>query len=508
MDALNSNWSLNDKSTIKLEKSLQNNINNFRDFFKNDQTVIFREFDNRYNLNLKFCAISLNGMTDKVVLDDHIIRPLMSVNFDSVNIGQNITAENILDILMKKAVVTVDIKRVSDIPQMVDDMLYGDTIILIDGLQEAIIADTKGWAMRAIEEPLSERTVKGPREGFNESIMTNISLVRRKIRNCDLKFEFDEIGTRTKTRICISYIKGLANEKIISELKKRLKKIDVDGVIYSQTIEEFIKDAPLSLFRTIGSSERPDVIAGGLLEGRIAVFCDGTPFVITLPFLFVEYFQSVDDYSTNYMFASFNRLVRYFSFFLGLSVPALYTAVTTFHQELIPTPLLLSIANARQGVPFPTVVEAVAMLIGFDLLREAGVRLPQPIGQAVSIVGALVIGDAAVNARLISAPMVVIAAMTVIASFLLPKLLGPFIIVRIILLALAGFLGLYGYMFGIIGLFIYPMSLRSFGVPYTLGVGLISPEELKDTAVRVPWGYMKYRPKLIAVDSRRNRTKK
>jgi spore germination protein KA len=286
--------------------------------------------------------------------------------------------------------------------------------------------------------------------------------------------------------------------QILKELKARLSKIDYDGILYSQTIEEFIKDSPLSLFKTLGATERPDTVAGRLLEGRIAVFCDGTPFVLTLPFIFVEYFQSADDYDNNYIYSSFNRLLRYAAFFLGTSVPALYVAVTTFHQELIPTSLLLSIATSRLGVPFPTVVEATIMLIGFGLLREAGVRLPQPVGQAVSIVGALVIGEAAVNARLISAPMVVVAATTIISSFIMPKMLGPFIILRMLFLFLAGFIGLYGYLFGIMGLFVYLMSMRSFGVPYTIGVGIINPSELKDTAVRAPWWYLKLRPRLIA----------
>jgi spore germination protein KA len=499
----NGNGSVTDNSSIKLEKSLQKNINMFRNLFKNDETVIFREFDSRQNVNLKFCAISVNGMIDKTIVDEYVIQPLMEADYGSIKYTGKASTQNIIDILLKKVVVNVDVRITANLEQAIGEMVYGDTIILIDGVQELLIADTKGWAMRAVEEPSSERAIKGPREGFNESIITNTSLIRRRIRNPELKFEFNDIGVKTKTKICICYINGLANDKIIKELKTRLNKIDFDGILYSQTIEEFIKDAPLSIFNTVGYTERPDVVAGNLLEGRIAVICDGTPFVLTLPFLFVEYFQFVDDYDNNYIFSTLNRLLRYLAFFLAVSVPSLYIAVTTFHQELIPTPLLLSIANARTGVPLPTVVEAFAMLVGFELLREAGVRLPQPAGQAISIVGALVIGDAAVNARLVSAPMIVVIAITVISSYLVPKMAGPFIVLRLIFLILGGFIGLYGYLFGIIGVFIYLMSIRSFGVPYTIGVGIIKPEMLKDTAVRAPWWYMKLRPRLISKDIKR-----
>lgn len=508
MSMSSGNGSTINNSNTKLKKSLHQNISMIRDLFKSDETIIFREFDSRQNVNLKFCAISANGMMDKKIVDEYVIQPLMEADYSSIKYTGTVSSQNIIDILLKKVVLNVDVRRTSNLEQAIEEMVYGDTIILVDGFQELLIADTKGWAMRAIEEPLSERGIKGPREGFNESIITSVSLIRRRIRNPELKFEFRDIGVRTKTKICICYINNLANDKIIQELKARLNKIDFDGILYSQTIEEFISDAPLSIFKTIGTTERPDVVAGNLLEGRIALLCDGTPFVITLPYLFVENFQSVDDYDNNYVFGSFNRLLKYFAFFLTISVPSLYTAITTFHQELIPTSLLLSVANARMGVPLPTVVEAFTMLVGFELLREAGVRLPQPAGQAISIVGALVIGDAAVTARLISAPMVVVIALTVIASFLMPRMVAPFIILRAVLLILGGFIGLYGYVFGIIGLFIYLMSIRSFGVPYTIGVGLIKPEMLKDTAVRVPWWYMKLRPRLISRDLKRKGSNK
>jgi spore germination protein KA len=368
---------------------------------------------------------------------------------------------------------------------------------------EAILTETKALPERGIEEPNSERVVKGAKEGFNEITITNLALIRKRLRTHNLKFSFKEVGTITKTKLCICYVDGVVNKKILQELINRLDNIDNDGIITSQAVEEFIKDAPLSLFKTIGNTERPDVAVGKLLEGRIVIIVDGTPFVLTLPFIFQEHFQSADDYTSNYIFASFNRLLRMMAFFLGISIPALYVAVTTYHQELIPTPLLLSISTAREGIPFPTVVEALIMLAGFTTLREAGVRLPQAIGQSLSIVGALVLGEAAVNARIISAPMVIVIAMTGISSFLVPKLIGAFEIVRLIFLILSAFWGLFGYMYGVIGLFIYLFSLRSFGVPYMLYSSAVTYEDIKDTTLRLPIWSMKNRPRLISKKRKR-----
>ncbi len=491
---------------MNFSNSLMQNIAMLKEIFKNDDTIKFREFDNKYSKALKYCVIYADGMINKQMVDEYIIEKLMSTNFEDIKTQQILSPENILDIIIKKVIIVGEGKKSKDIDETLKDMMYGDTIVLIDGIPETLVFDTKGWPVRAIAEPPSEKVVRGSREGFTESIMSNTTLIRRRVRNKDLKFEFMEIGTRTKTKVAVCYIEGLAKEEILKELKTRLQNINIDGVIESQYIDEYIKDAPLSLFKTIGNTESPDVVSGKLLEGRIAVLCDGTPFVLTLPYIFLEYFQVYEDYYNNYIYSSFNRLLRFLAFFLGVSVPALYIAVTAYHQELIQTSLLLSIYSSRLGIPFPIVVEAIVMLIGFDILREAGTRLPQPVGQAVSIVGALILGDAAVNARIISAPMVIIVAMTGISSFLIPKMIGVFMVVRLILLILASLLGLYGYMFGVMGLFIYLVSLRSFGVPYMASmanISNISSETIRDAAIRVPWWLMNYRPNLIPKDRRR-----
>ncbi|MBM7855094.1 spore germination protein KA [Desulfohalotomaculum tongense] len=476
---------------LKLTKSIDQNISLFQKIFSHDRTIIFRHFKAGYK-NIKCCLIYVDEMADREIINENIMQPVMYLDE-----YENIPQSKILDFIVNKVLISGNVKKSSDISCLAEAILYGDTMLLVDGFSEILIIDTKGWKVRSITPPETEKVVRGAREGFTESIIINLSLIRRKLLTTDLKFEFKQLGTRTKTTICICYIEGLAPAKIINELEKRLDNINIDGVLDSGYIEELIKDSPLSPFKTIGSTERPDTVAGKLLEGRVAVVCDGSPFVLTLPHIFIEAFQVNEDYYNNFIFASINRMLRYFSFFLTISVPSIFLALTTYHQEMIPTPLLLSIAASREGVPFPTVVEAAAMLVTFEMLREAGVRLATPIGQTVSIVGALVLGEAAVTAKFASAPMIIVVALTGITSYLITEMLGALILVRIILLLLSSVLGLYGYIFGVIGLFIHLMSMRSFGVPYMLNVSSINVRDLKDTAVRAPWYAMYFRPKLM-----------
>lgn len=477
---------------IKLKKSVDKNIDEFKKIFDNNQTMIFRKIESLNWNELKCGLICIDGMVDKTDLHENVILPIMNSQ-----VPLKTSKDNIIDIVMNRIINISDVEKQNDVDKLITSVLYGDSILFIEGFDEALIIDTKGWEKRSISEPTSEQVVRGPREGFTESIMANLALIRRKILTPDLKFEFKEIGQRTKTKVCVCYVEGLANEKIVKEVQKRLDDIEIDSILESGYIEELIDDAPLSPFGTIGNTERPDVVAANLLEGRIGIVVDGTPFALTLPYLFIEYFQSNEDYYNSYMYASINRLLKAFSFFLSTSVPAIYIALVTFHQEMIPTPLILSISAAREGVPFPTIVEAVLMLVAFELLREGGVRLPAPIGSTIGFVGAIILGQAAVEARFVSAPIVIVVALTGITNFLIPKMIGPLIIIRTIFLLLSAFLGLYGYIFGVIGLFIHLMAIRSFGIPYMLNVGSIKMQDIKDTAIRAPWWYMYYRPKLI-----------
>lgn len=478
--------------TINLNKSIVNNILLFKNIFKDDDTLIIREFENKCLKSAQCCIIYLDGMVNTESINMNILQPVLGSD-----LSNDIASDNLLEELKKKVIVSNNVILETEINKMVSSIILGDTLFLLEGYDKALIISSKNWKTRPISEPDSSRVVRGPREGFTESIMENLSLVRRKIRNPDLKFKFKEIGERTHTRTCICYIEGLALEGILSELEQRLGEITIDGIIDSGYIQELIKDAPYSPFETVGSSERPDVIAAKLLEGRIALFVDGSPFVLTVPYLVVENFQASEDYYNNYIFATMNRLIRGFTAVTSITIPALFLSVVTYHQEMLPTPLLLSISASRQGVPVPTSVSLFLMLFVFDVLREVGTRMPSPIGQAVNIVGTLVLGQAAVEARLVSAPVVIITALTGIETLINMNFIGATIIFRNFLLLGASFLGVYGFFMCFIVLYLHLMSIRSFGVPYMMSVTKAKNHEGQDAWIRAPWWTMTLRPKIV-----------
>ncbi|MDF2532823.1 MAG: spore germination protein, partial [Clostridia bacterium] len=385
----------------------KSNLNELKAMFDKDETFAFRDFCCKKDPTIEFCIVFVEGMADKNSIHDQIIKPVADSDLsDDLDINQMINT------LSKEVISAANVYQKNKLEDIIQDLLSGHTALFVNDFGKAIIIDTVDFVERAVSEPDSEKTVSGPREGFTENISTNIVLLRRKLKTANLKLRFREIGTETRTKICICFIDNIVDKKLVEEVEQRLDKINMDGILDVGYIQELIKDTPTTPFKTVGDTERPDVMAGKLLEGRIAIFCDGTPIAITVPFIFVEYFNASEDYYNNFYFATFNRIIRWFSFFLASSVPAIYIALITFHQEMVPTQLLLSISSSRQNVPFPTIVEAVLMLFVFELLRETSVRIPSVIGQTISIVGALVIGQAAVEAKLVSAPMIIVAALT------------------------------------------------------------------------------------------------
>ena len=484
----------NRQKKYSLKDTLDENVNLFRQIFANDDTLVTRYFENQQNNPVKCCILFIEGMVDNKIVNESIIQPV-------IQNGQIRNYGDITDILLKQVIVTNNIEITSDVNTMIQGITGGDTVLLSDGSSEGLVISSKGWKTRDITEPQFERSLRGPREGFTESLQINLSLIRKKLETPDLKIKYMTLGSQTRTKISICYLDSIVNKKILDEVERRLKDIHTDGILDSGYIQEFIRDTPFTPFYTIGNTEKPDNVAGKLLEGRVAILSEGSPTALTIPYLFAENFQSSEDYYLNFYLASINRILRIIAFFFSISVPAVYVALVTFHQEAIPTPLLLSISAARQGVPFPTIVEIIVLLVVFELLREAGVRMPSNIGQALSIVGALVLGQASVEARLVSAPIVIVVSLTAITSLMIPRITGAIIILRLIFLLLSAFIGLYGYLFGMVGLLISLCEVRSFGVPYMSQLTNLNPEDIKDIAIRAPWWYLKYRPKLIGRNS-------
>ncbi|MHA6483383.1 spore germination protein [Paenibacillus sp. strain BS8-2] len=495
--------SIDDQAALQqstLSPSLSDNLKVIEQMFLHCSDVIFRKFEIHSVPKRAAAIVWMDGIVDTMMVNEDILTPLMDAD------ANDIESSNILFSIRTSLLHTANAQQQSSYTDIVNGVLTGNCVILIDGECAALTVSVKGGEMRAISEPATEAVVRGPRQGFTENFRTNTSMIRRIVKTPALKMEACKIGRLTKTDVVISYIQGVADEKVVEEVRQRIRRIDIDSILESAYIEELIEDQPYSPFPQIAHSERPDKVAGELLEGKVAIVVDGTPFVLIVPAVFVQFLQSSEDYYERYPLASAIRVIRYFFFLLALILPSAYIAATTYHQEMLPTPLLISIAGAREGVPFPAFVEALLMEVTFEVLREAGVRLPRPVGQAVSIVGALVIGESAVNAGIVSSAMVIVVAVTAIASFAIPafNIAITFRLLRFPMMVLASILGFYGIMLGILAILIHLCTLRSFGVPYFSPIAPFHSDEMKDVVFRAPWWKMKKRPGMI---SRNNRTR-
>lgn len=397
--------------------------------------------------------------------------------------------------------------KIGTFEELVEETTIGNAVLLVEGLRVGYVFSLSEWRKRSIEDPVAESVIRGPREGFTEALIDNMAMMRRRIRSSDLKMIGVEIGSYTKSRVTVAYIEGLAAPDLLAEVRKRLASIEVDGILESGNIEEWIEDEPRSPFPQLMATERPDTAAASLLEGRVVILTDGTPFALIAPISLFSLMQSPEDYYQRYMISTAIRWLRYLFFTIALLAPSAYIAILTYHQEMIPSSLLLSIAKSREEIPFPALVEAIIMETMFEALREAGVRLPKQVGAAVSIVGALVIGQAATSAGLVSSPMVMVVAITGIASFMIPHYtVGISIrLLRFPIMLLAGFMGLLGLLMGLIALVIHLCSLRSFGLPYLSPIAPMMVGEWKDVLDRPPAWTPLRRPRLTGSGGGRRR---
>ncbi len=483
--------------SYRLTKKLDENIAMLKGLFEGDGTLCVRFIGNLSDSTFRACLLFFDGMVNPRIINDDIIEPLTSCGLQG-NIG-------LMERIETKVVKGNDIKRTGDVKTLVESILYGDTMLLAEGCDEALVINSKGFSMRGISEPDDDKSLLGPREGFTEAIMINISMLRRKLQTPDLKFKFRRFGTRTNTKACVCYLESLAKPEALAELERRLDGVDCDAALDGNSIHERIKDSPFSIFKTTGQSEKPDIIASKLLEGRIALLLDGTPMVMTVPYLFVENLQSPDDYYLNFYYGSFGRLLRLAGLLLTVSLPALYVALLGFHQEMIPTTLMFSLTSAARGTPFPTVVELLGMLAVFEILRETGMRMSDKIGSALSIVGALVLGQAAVEAKIVSAPTVILVAFTSITGLMLPRLKLTVLFLRLLFLAAAATIGVYGYFMSLIALLVYMQSIKSFGIDYTSQLFSFGKGSQSDIYLRFPFRFMRRRPEGMTMDEERSR---
>jgi len=474
-----------------LSKSLEENIDAMLAVFGEDNDFVVRKFEVSAMGGASAALFFIDGLVGSDCITQTVLRPLMT-NGNSQNPETN--PFSTLEELGRALLLSGEVEAGRSLEGALVACLSGDTVLMAEGFAEYVCINTKGFEKRAISEPQTETVVRGPREGFTEVLRTNSSLIRRRLKTSHLRMDMMKVGQKTHTVMCLCYLDNVADPKLIAEVKARLKTIDTDAILSSGYVEEFIEDAPSSIFQTINYTEKPDIVAAKLLEGRCALIIDGAPFVLTMPMLFIENFQSPEDYSTRPYIASFLRLIRAAAFFISLVAPAMYVALTSFHQELIPTTLLFTIAASSEGTPFSSVIETAIMLLTFEIMKEAGIRLPKPIGQAVSIVGALVMGQAAIQAGLVGAPVVIVIAFTAVSGFLIPNISDVISILRWYLLLLASIIGGFGIVLGLLTLLFHLAALRSFGALYLYPYAPYDADGMKDSLVRLPIWKMRKRP--------------
>lgn len=444
----------------------------------------------------------LCSLVDKDSISQDVIQPLLKAPSEC-NVKE-VSLETISELIIKKSLYHAEVQMKNELSSAVTDLLRGNTILLIDGIQNAVIINTKKVDKRSISQPDTEQVIRGPRDGFIESLETNIALLRERIPIPDFKVKSIEIGSLTKSSVCLFYIDGIANPSLIKDVEERLSRIDIDRILDAGYIEQFIQDNPRSPFPQVKNTERPDVAVGNLLEGRAVLMVDGSPFALIVPATFIMFYQSSEDYNERTNMMSIIRFIRLVSIVFSLITPSAYVAVISYHPELIPTAFSVAITSGRAGVPFPAVVEVFVMEAAMEILREATVRMPKQVGGALSIVGVLVVGQAAVMAGFVSPITVVVIAITTIGSFSTPaySMATGFRMLRFPLLFLTGVLGIYGLVLGLILIANHLISLRSFGVPYFSPLSPMNWGGLRDTIIRAPLRWLIDRPEELVVSDK------
>jgi spore germination protein len=480
-----------------ISKDIQENLNYILDLLKDCDDLIIRELEIGEVLRVKMAIVYIDGLINKEFISEYAIGSLIKEEeLKSFTLQGYRTT--ILEVIKEEVLATSEIEEESQWDNIIKLILSGDTLLLIDNAEKAIIIGSRSSPTRGVDEPKTESVIRGPREGFTEVLKYNTTLIRRKIRDPKLKVKIHSIGGRAKTDIAVMYIEDIVDDKLLNEVKNRLEKIDIDAILDSSILEHLIEDNYLSPFPQIENTERPDSVAAAIYEGRIALVVDNSPFALIIPATLGTLLQSSEDYYTRWIEASAVRLLRIFAIMLIILPSPLYVAITAYHPGLLPTRLIYYLASSRINVPFPAVVEAITMELTMELLRESGTRISGPIGNTIGIVGGLIIGQAAVEAGIVSPLMIIIIAISTIATFAIPsyELSAAFRLVKFLFIALAAVLGLYGIMLGLIIVGTHVITLNSFGIPFTSpysGLG-IEEGDLKDTLVKAPVQRLWMRP--------------
>lgn len=481
---------------VPLFTSLAENIDQVKSILGDSNDIVIREFK-LGTAGLKAALLFVDGLIDKALVCEHLLESVMLlVRQVEADEEAELPPEELLTLLNERGISMLEVKTSDDFDRIFLAALSGEAILFLDGVAKALVVSARGWEHRTVQEPETQTLIRGPRVGFTETLRVNTSLLRRYLRDPNLKLKTIYVGRRSKTEVCVAYVETIANPTLVEEVNKRLATIDVDAIMESGYIEQHIQEDWLSPFPQLQSTERPDHVVLALLQGKVAILIDNTPFALMVPVTINDFFISPEDYYERWTIGTLVRVIRFLASFLALILPALYVALVSFHPEMIPTKLVLSLAAGREGVPLSAFLEALVMLASFELLREAGIRLPGPIGQTIGIVGGLIVGQAAVEASIVSPLMIIVIAFTGISSFAIPNY-SMAIALRILTLPLMIFsalLGLYGFILGLFLIGGHLAALKSFGVPLLAPFSPLSTKDLRDTLFRHSLLGMHWRP--------------
>ena len=462
-----------------LSSVLEENVINLRTLMSNssDLTIKHAKAGGHH-----ICIVFCEGMANTETMADLIFRPVNSIGSDN-----EMPLEQLKKTLEEGLLVAGEQKQSDTYGDLCMDIMSGFTAILVEGLDHALSIGVQGYAARAIQEPSTHNNVRGSRDGFVEVVRTNVSLIRRRMKNTDLVFKMMQLGDMSNTDVCICYIKNVADRKLVKAVEEKLKTVPLNTILEGGYIQPFLEKPGDGLFSEVGVTERPDVFTSKLHEGKIGILVDGTPFALFLPKLFMENFTVVDDYTGRPVFAAVIRLIRYIAVIIATVTSGFYIALANFNPELFPEPLLLNLATSVQETPYPLLAECLIIHIFYETMREAGLRIPTNIGHAVSIVGGLVIGDIVVSAGLVGAPMVLIVAVSAITGFVVPDIYDSVAVLRFAYIIVGGIWGLLGVTVLSAIIVIILCSQENYGVPHTAPLSPFSPKAMRDFLVRSSW---------------------
>ncbi len=448
-------------------------------------------FDFESEAGLAFTAVFADPITDKELLGEQVIRPLL--RYEGAP-----TAEEV-----GKKLTSPEKRTETDLAKLSEEVLAGNPVLLFEGMDEAIIVGTKKVFVRAVAEPSTDVAVKGPREGFIEDVKINTSLVRRRLKTPELKIEFLNVGRRSKTYVAVCYLDGTSVQKTVDDIKKKLQEIDIDIIPDSSYLTHFLSSRPYSLLKQIGTTEKPDIFCAKIAEGRVGILVDGSPIALTAPYLLVEDFQSSEDYFVPPYRATFTRILRLLSLLVAIYLPAFYIAAQLFKLQLFPIKLLLTISGSIRDIPFSPSLEMLLVLFVLEVLNEASIRMPKYVGMALSVVGALVLGETAVSAGFVSTPAIIIIAFSGIGLYAVPNLIEQTSVLRLIMLLVAGSVGTYGIILVTAFLLLYLVTAENFGAPVLAPFSPVVGKDLKDSLIKYNLGSLPTRPQTIGSKNKR-----